>query len=328
MKRIAISGCGAVSHLYYAPAIKDAEARGRLKLAGAFDPDRNASKSFLDHFPGAADEPSFEGLLALGLDCLIIASPPAFHRPQAIVALRQGIPVHCEKPLAASLDDGAAMVAEAARAGARLSVNMVRRNMSAARSVGAMLTTGAIGQLRSIEIFEGGPFLWPVRSPAYFDKRSGALGVLDDIGTHVIDLLCWWLGNPSDIAYRDDAMGGIAANCEIEAMFGEARVHVRLSRDWHRPNCWTFTGSGGSIVWNRKDESVAVNAGSPNWRRGDSFKQGGCDTFEQAFAAPVSAMATDASTDVFVAGADVLSTLAAIETCRRVRTAMAMAWLE
>src|SRR5436190_24248516 len=132
MKRLGIIGCGAVSRCYYAPAIKRVEASGKLKLIGAFDPDSEAAKIFLKDFPDTARKATLDSLLALGLDEVIIASPPGFHCEQAIASLRRGIPVDCEKLLATSVGDGLAMIAEAELAGQRLSVNMKRGHVAAA----------------------------------------------------------------------------------------------------------------------------------------------------------------------------------------------------
>jgi predicted dehydrogenase len=66
-----------------------------------------------------------------------------------------------------------------------------------------------------VEAFEGGQFDWPVRSTGYFTRAQSGGGVLQDIGTHVLDLLAWWFGEPEALLYEDDAMGGVEANCRI-----------------------------------------------------------------------------------------------------------------
>src|SRR3546814_14698990 len=68
-----------------------------------------------------------------------------------------------------------------------LQIGMVRRFLPAARMIRDMLENHALGTLKHIEIFEGGPFDWPISSPRYFSPGNG--GVLEDIGTHSLDLL-------------------------------------------------------------------------------------------------------------------------------------------
>jgi predicted dehydrogenase len=46
-----------------------------------------------------------------GVDAIYVATPPSLHAPFALQALRQGVAVFCEKPLAVSLDEGREMVA-------------------------------------------------------------------------------------------------------------------------------------------------------------------------------------------------------------------------
>jgi predicted dehydrogenase len=322
--RVGVAGCGAVAQIYYAPALSQLESSGKLRVSGAFDPDPAASSSFAAGFAGAERAGTFEALLKQRPDLLVIASPPRFHCEQALAALGQGIAVQCEKPLASSLAEGERMVLEAERSGALLAVNMVRRRLGAAQAIRSLLERRAIGRLRSIEIFEGGPFQWPVSSPAYFDPDAGALGVLEDIGSHVLDLLCWWLGTPNRIEYSDDVMGGVAANCRIELTFNDAIANVRLSRDWHRPNRWKFSGDTGWISWNLDEWNDAELTMSP--ASIGVFKQAG-PTFEQAFADQLAAFAGENEEKSYVSGAEALPVLRIFEQCAQVRKPMDMAWL-
>jgi predicted dehydrogenase len=79
---------------------------------------------------------------------------------------------------------------------------------------------------------EGSPFRWPVDSPAYFARNTGNQ-LLWDIGSHVVDLLVWWLGVPHELACQDDAMGGSATNCLLELEWPDGcSAEVRFSREY------------------------------------------------------------------------------------------------
>jgi len=249
MVRVGLSGCGAVSQLYYGPALRLLESEGRLTLAGLFDPDEAAVEKLKALSPEARSCASLEALLALDLDLLIVASPPKFHAGQTIAALEAGIAVHCEKPLAISSEDGARMLAAARSADRRLSVGLMRRAFPAVRAIGGMLQQEITGPLRSVDGFEGGRFNWPVASPRYFSREESGGGVLRDIGPHALDLLTGWLGEPQVQAYRDDAQGGVEANCLIELSCGGVPCRLRMSRDWARPNRYLFVGAKGWISW-------------------------------------------------------------------------------
>lgn len=326
MIAVGLVGCGAVSQIYYRPALAALAERGVLRLTAVFDPDADAAAKLARGLGESEIAPSFAALVDRQPDLIIVASPPRFHAEQAVAALRAGIAVHCEKPLAPSRAEGEGMVAEAALADRLLSVGMIRRRLGPARTIKALLAAGTLGAVRSIDWFEGGPFHWPVQSPAYFDRTAGAAGVFEDIGSHVLDLLGWWLGAPGAVAYADDAMGGVEANCLVQLGYGAARAQVRLSRDWHRPNGVRIAGERGAIVWDVEEDILDLTLDETGVATrlavdGAGFEQGFIDQL-----ADVCAILGGGSGS-YVAGADVLPTLRLIDQCRAARTPMDMPWL-
>ena len=333
MIRIGISGCGAVAQLYYRPALQALSSDGEAVLAGAFDPDPAAAKRLCDGFPDARPVGSLDELLARQIDLLIVASPPARHAEQARLAIAAGVAVLCEKPMALTVADARRMAQEARAGAPPFAVGMVRRFLPQPRMIREMLSSRALGELRRIDIFEGGPFDWPVTSASYFDPRRGAGGVLEDVGVHVLDLLRWWLGEPDAVEFADDSMGGVAANCRIDLRFGSTDVAVRLSRDWHRPNGYRFIGADGWLHWaiHERDE---LELGSPAEPVGVSIPlpddERAVAGYPAAIAAQIRAMAgairgnADAR---LVSAEDGLGTIYLIEQCRQSRVPMAMEWL-
>jgi myo-inositol 2-dehydrogenase / D-chiro-inositol 1-dehydrogenase len=340
MIRVAVAGCGAVTRLYYQPALSMLEGEGRLQVTAAYDPDLQSAQRFCRAFRDAHVTARFEDMIGSPMDLLIIASPPPFHRAQAIAAFDAGLAVLCEKPLALTIEDGEQMVEAARRAGRPLAVGMIRRRLRATRMIRAMLSNGTLGTLRSIDIFEGGPFDWPVHSPEYFDRHAGGVGVFGDIGMHVMDLLRWWLGMPDRVAYADDAMGGIEANCRLELAFGDCTVKIRLSRDWFRPNLYRFVGDQGWMIWpvDHPDQvELGLTAASSRarlavdeMRREEMWAGHPAGPFGAAFASQVMGIvdALNGRPDDYVSGDEGLATVRLVESCRAVSTAMAMPWLK
>ncbi|MBA3801796.1 MAG: Gfo/Idh/MocA family oxidoreductase [Acidimicrobiia bacterium] len=337
---VALVGCGAVAQLYYRPALETLEREGLLRLTAAHDPDPVALDTFGDSFPSARRLTRFPEVLAISPQLVIIASPPRYHPEQTIAALAAGIDVHCEKPLAPNLAEGERMVAAAVEAGRRLSIGMVRRHFAATRAIGRLISNGNLGPLGSIDCFEGTPFTWPVRSVDFLRPVAGAAGVLQDIGTHCLDLLTWWLGSPSAISYEDDAMGGVEANCRIELMFGDVPATVRLSRDWARPNRYVITGRDGWVAWtvnetNHFDYGISgtgyagdltLHEASVGVRRPTLGAVAG--EFDEAFANQVRVLVDPASdARERVPGADALTTLGLIDRCYASRRQMPMPWM-
>jgi len=246
--RVAIAGCGAVTRLYYAPALAALAESGEIELAGVFDPDRPSAEAVARRL-GARAVDGLDDLLAHGVELVIVASPPAAHAAQAIAAIESGADVLCEKPLAPTLVAAQAMVAAAERSSRCLSVGHVRRQFPATQAIRDILGSGLIGDIRAVTCFEGGPFDWPIAGPAYFSRAASGGGVLLDLGPHVFDLLTWWLGSPHGQSAEDDAMGGIEANCRVRLDYGSFAADIRLSRDWARPNLYRFEGTKGRLEW-------------------------------------------------------------------------------
>jgi predicted dehydrogenase len=327
--RIAISGCGAVTELYYAPVLRAFARTGRVEVVALSDPDPGRRDTLGAMFPLAARYSEFEAVFDLHPQLLIVASPPGCHAEQTVTALAAGVHVLCEKPLAISSAE-ARRIADAEAANARLlAIGMVRRHMPAARMIRAVLAREMLGTLGGFEVFEGGPFDWPVHGTQYFAPHASGGGVLLDIGAHVLDLLVWWLGAPSVLAAEDDAMGGIEANARLTLRCGEVPGVVRLSRDWHRPNHVTLTGAKGSLCWSLEYADrilVRLDGEEPLELRAPA---GEPSTFLDCFRAQMRAVldATDGSPAEVVRAAELLPSIGAIETAYRKRSLMTMPWL-
>lgn len=152
--RIAIVGCGksagataqaasgmAVSHI---EAIRDNPA---LDAIAAFDDVDAARSTFCDRWsvPEAA---SWEDVVKLRPDAVLIASPTGTHADYLLRALDAGIPlVACEKPLVESAAIACEVVSRYLNSASSLMVYYPRRWISALVDVGADIRSGAFGAM-------------------------------------------------------------------------------------------------------------------------------------------------------------------------------------
>ena len=337
---IGIVGCGAVTRLYYAPALRVLEQEGLARVAALWDPARDALARIAGDFPHAQPAAAYQDLLHHDLELVVVASPPRFHREQVTDALNAGAAVLCEKPLATTVADAEAMVRAAGEAGRPLAVGLMRRFFPAVRTLKAMLEARMIGEVRRFHCFEGGTFRWPVRSSSYFERETSGGGVLMDLGPHLLDLLLWWLGTPSQVAYADDAMGGVEANCRICLSYEGFAGEVRLSRDWYRPNRYVFEGTAGTLAWtvpeaDRLDltwhdtgylSELILHDAVPEYplrpgRPANNFEQSFVEQIRHAIAAARGARSS------IVDGAEALASLRLIEHCYRHRKLLPLHWM-
>jgi predicted dehydrogenase len=149
-----------------------------IALAGIADPDEK-QRQFVCEALGCAGYTEVEGLLAAGVDALTIAAPTHLHRDLAMAAIRRGVHVLVEKPIAPSVEEGNAIIAAARQAGVTLMVGHVERFNPAVEAVKDALRDEDI---LSIAITRVGPF----------PPRMSNVGVVIDLAVHDIDLIRWF----------------------------------------------------------------------------------------------------------------------------------------
>jgi predicted dehydrogenase len=120
------------------------------------------------------------------LDIVAVATHAVGHAPLSLLAADYGVHVVCEKPIAANLEEADAMVARFEAANLQLVIDHQWRIGPAAEKAAALLLEGAIGRLLTIKV--------------NFCKGRPAGWELNEMGTHVFDMVCKFAGNPRDCA--------------------------------------------------------------------------------------------------------------------------------
>ena len=331
---IVLVGCGAVSQLFYAPALRALEAGGLLRVTALVDPVPAAGAQLQREFPRAGLTATLEEAAAPDGSLAIIASPPRWHAAQTVAALARGWHVLCEKPMATSSLEAAQMIAAADAADRLLAIGHYKRFFPSSSYL-KFLCRGAspLGALRRFSIAEGGPFTWPAASPAFFQKRETPGGVLLDIGVHVFDLLLWWLGDPTEFSYADDAMGGLEANARVALHFGPVTGRVQLSRDWITAQRYEFEFERGTVDWtvNNANGLTLTLDGAPGALQGALLRPDHTpgDTNAQSFIAQLQQVATAVrhGSAALVDGREGARALGLIEACYARRKLLAQPWL-
>jgi predicted dehydrogenase len=338
---VALVGCGAISRFFYVPTLKALAVSETLRVTALVDPSTQNVNRLAEDFSDALRFATIEDA-GIGPDHLvIIASPPRFHAPQCIFALGKGAAVLCEKPMAASVKDAEEMIA-AAQDGALLAVGLYRRFFPAAEAIRRLIEMETLGVLRSFTIQEGGPFGWQATSESFFRRDATPGGVLYDTGVHTLDLLLWWLGEPREILYEDDAMGGVEANCRLTLSYpNDCTGEVRLSRDWKTENSYVFSFENGCLRWTVNDANhleILVNGLAVSMRGaliqvslrdGRIIEKGLANSNAQSFIEQVRnvAAAKRGLERLKVPGSEGIRALRLIDRCYRNRRAMKIPWL-
>jgi predicted dehydrogenase len=156
------------------------------------DADKTARRADRFDIPHACT--SLADALALGLDAVSIAGPPATHAPLAAEAIAAGCHVLCEKPFTLDAAQAQGLVHQAAAAGVVTVLGHEFRWGLGQATMGWALERGLVGTPR---IFVGASFISMLRTfpmPAWwFDPALGG-GWLNASGSHRIDALRQWFG--------------------------------------------------------------------------------------------------------------------------------------
>jgi predicted dehydrogenase len=239
--RLAVVGCGAAAEIHLT-VLK----RLGAPVACLVDNDPARSAALAEKYHVAATLEDYR-VLPGRADAAVLSLPHHLHAPAAVELLGAGLHVLVEKPMALSVAECDRMIDAARRHERVLAVGMARRFYAAGSFVKRAIEGGRLGEIRAVDVREGYVYDWPVASDFMFRRAAGG-GVLADAGAHILDNLLWWLGDFERVVYRDDARGGVAADCEIDvAMAGGARCFVELSRTRRLRNTWILEGSEGAL---------------------------------------------------------------------------------
>jgi predicted dehydrogenase len=240
--RIAVIGGGAVAEKIHLPALTRTPG---VIIAGLAELDGDRRRRLADEFSIPLVVSDYHELLG-SIDAAIVALPHHLHSSVAVELLTNHIHVLVEKPMALSTRECDAMIVAAESASAVLAVGLVRRFALSHRFTKHALASGLLGNINHFSLTEGRVYDWDVASAFAFERESG--GVLADVGAHALDLILWWFGDCAEVAYFDDARGGVEADCYAELrMDSEVPGTIELSRSRTLPNLCTIQGSRGSL---------------------------------------------------------------------------------
>ncbi|WP_395246052.1 Gfo/Idh/MocA family protein [Agromyces sp. MMS24-K17] len=127
------------------------------------------------------------------IDLVDIVTPGDTHAEIAIAALEAGKHVLCEKPLANTVEEAAAMADAAARAAERGVASMVGftyRRVPAVAFARQLIAEGRLGDIRQVRAEYLQDWLMDAEAPLTWrmKKELAGSGALGDIGAHAIDL--------------------------------------------------------------------------------------------------------------------------------------------
>ena len=204
--RLAVVGAGAIAQLAHIPVLS--KMRG-ARLVALCDNDGPKARALADRFEIPDVFTDFEELLDSDeLDGVVIATPNHLHEPHALSALRAGVDVLCERPLALTARGVDRVIAAAAKAGRKVLVGNNHRFRSDVQALDRFLSNGELGTIVGVRAgaYEQQPAAgWRLRR-----AESGG-GAFMEHGFNLLDLALWLAGFPEPVRVSAHMTGASVA---------------------------------------------------------------------------------------------------------------------
>ncbi|MCU0362796.1 MAG: Gfo/Idh/MocA family oxidoreductase [Bacteroidales bacterium] len=205
--KFALAGCGRIAERH-----AEHIARSGI-LTAVCDIDYHKAQRLAEKY-GARAWSTLDELLQneKDIDVMSVCTPNGNHAEHSIKALRRGIHVLCEKPMAISVFDCGEMIKEAERANRRLFIVKQNRYNPPVRAVKELIDNKILGTIQSVQL----NCFWN-RNSEYYSSSDWKGTIKLDGGTlytqfsHFIDLLYWFFGDVKSVQAmtRNYMHGGI-----------------------------------------------------------------------------------------------------------------------
>ena len=239
MIRVLIVGTGGMARAH----AEAYQAMDDVELVAGVDVNAEALAAFQADFGIPHGFDSVEAAIKWGeFDAVSNVTPDAIHLRTTMPLLAAGKHVLCEKPLATSEADANAMAQAAADAGVVNMVNLTYRNVPALMHAAQLVAEGRIGDVRHFEASYLQSWLtqdawgdWATEDQWLWrlSTAHGSMGVLGDVGVHIIDFASFAAGATVDrVSCRlqtfDKVEGGKIGKYTLDAN-DSAAMHMQLA---------------------------------------------------------------------------------------------------
>ena len=228
-----IIGCGDIANKAVAPAVNEdpqsalvAFASSSQERAEDFTARHGARRAYSDIDAFLADP---------DIDVVYAASRVYEHLPQTVAAAAAGKHVLCEKPMALTGAECQAMVDACQGAGVNLAVAYYRRYYPKNIKIKELLDGGAIGAPVLVRMVLTGNYDPTPDDPKFWrvDPAKSAGGPIADVGSHRLDLLCHWFGEPASVAAKNETLVHSYAADDSDMLLIKMASGVQVTASFH-----------------------------------------------------------------------------------------------
>jgi predicted dehydrogenase len=224
--QIALIGAGAIAREQHLPAWVKLPGCRVVALA---DPSPAALAAVGEAFNIARRVIDYRELLDdRAIDAVDVCVPSALHAEVTVAALKAGKHVLCEKPMATSRAEAAAVLEAWRASGKKLMIGQHLRFDASVLQLRAYLDLHPPGDI----YYARGQWLRRRRLPSrpgFTERRLSGGGALYDLGVHLLDLGWWMIGSPRPACVTGVTHDRLARRSDLGGEWGEwdaARIDV------------------------------------------------------------------------------------------------------
>jgi predicted dehydrogenase len=191
LPRLGFVGCGWIGRKRLGALLK----QGIADIIGIVEPDENARAEASKMVPAAAVYSSYENLLAIHPDGIVLSTPNYLHAVQAERVLLSRIPVFCQKPIGLTAEETRRVIGAARKADCLISTDFCYRRTAGIAEIAALVESGELGDVYLTDLVFHNSY-GPDKDWYYARTMAGG-GCLLDLGIHLVDLALWIAGGES-----------------------------------------------------------------------------------------------------------------------------------
>lgn len=175
--KIGLVGYGTGGRYFHAPYINASQ---HCELVGVVARSAASKQAVWEDNANMTAVDSLAELLEIGVDAVVISTPPETRSSLVLEAIEAGVAVVADKPFAADAAEAEKLVAAAAEKGVLLNVFHNRRQDADVVTAQAVLSSEALGHVHGLDL------RLDIDAPDTLELGSEG-GLLRDLGSHVVD---------------------------------------------------------------------------------------------------------------------------------------------
>jgi len=199
--KIGFIGCGKITQAVHVSCFL--EIAKKAEITGIYDLNQKTAQKLNKELSlKASIYSSSRDLLASGIQGVVISTPNTSHYSLTMQALKAGIHVLVEKPMAVNLKQADMMIEIARKKKLVLQVNQSFRFNPMHNKIKTLIDSGEIGEIVHVRCLRAGgetPDKGWAPGSTWFVQKKFRGGLIMDIGVHMADLLGWLVGKAKSV---------------------------------------------------------------------------------------------------------------------------------